>query len=60
MQSEEIKPELPEQETIIENKELSIYEALFPVLILVGMLAYNIFIFGEYFLIFLQLLLIFA
>jgi NhaC family Na+:H+ antiporter len=47
MQSEEIKPELPEQETIIENKELSIYEALFPVLILVGMLAYNIFIFGD-------------
>lgn len=47
MQSEEIKPELPEQEAIIENKELSIYEALFPVVILVAMLAYNIFIFGD-------------
>lgn len=47
MQSEEIKPELPEQEVIIENRELDIYEALFPVFILVGMLAYNIFIFGD-------------
>ena len=47
MQSEEIKPELPEQEVIIENKELNIYEALLPVVILVGMLAYNIFIFGD-------------
>ena len=47
MQSEEIKPELPEQEVIIENKELNIYEALFPVIILVAMLAYNIFIFGD-------------
>jgi len=47
MESADIKPELPEQENIIENKELTIYEALFPVLILVGMLAYNIFIFGD-------------
>ena len=47
MKSEDIKPELPEQEAIIENVELNIYEALFPVVILVGMLAYNIFIFGD-------------
>jgi len=47
MESADIKPELPEQEIIIVNKELTIYEALFPVLILVGMLAYNIFIFGD-------------
>lgn len=47
MRSENIKPELPEQEPIIENKELSIWEALFPVIILVAMLAYNIFIFGD-------------
>jgi len=47
MRSEDIKPELPEQEPIIENKELSIWEALFPVIILVALLAYNIFIFGD-------------
>jgi len=47
MRSEDIKPELPEQEPIIENKALSIWEALLPVIILVGLLAYNIFIFGD-------------
>lgn len=47
MHSKDIKPELPEQEDIIINKELSITEALFPVIILVGLLAYNIFIFGD-------------
>ncbi|MBP9196329.1 MAG: Na+/H+ antiporter NhaC [Saprospiraceae bacterium] len=47
MHSKDIKPELPEQEVIIINKELSITEALFPVIILVGLLAYNIFIFGD-------------
>lgn len=47
MHSKDIKPELPEQEVIIINKELSISEALFPVIILVGLLAYNIFIFGD-------------
>jgi NhaC family Na+:H+ antiporter len=47
MYSEDIKPSTPEQEQIIENKELNIWEALFPVIVLVGMLAYNIFIFGD-------------
>ncbi len=47
MQSEDIIPSLPEQEAIIENKKLSIAEALIPVVILVGLLAYNIFIFGD-------------
>ena len=47
MHSKDIKPELPEQEVIIINKELSITEALFPVIILAGLLAYNIFIFGD-------------
>jgi Na+:H+ antiporter, NhaC family len=47
MQSENIKPVSPNENEIIENKELSIGEALFPVLILVGMLAYNIYIFGD-------------
>lgn len=43
----------PEDEHIVDNRELSIWEALVPVIILMGMLAYNIFIangewFGEY------------
>lgn len=46
MKSEDIKPFQPEEEIII-NKELSIFEALLPVVILVGMLAYNIHIFGD-------------
>ncbi|MFT5750747.1 MAG: NhaC family Na+:H+ antiporter [Flavobacteriales bacterium] len=33
----------PKNEHILENKELSIWEALIPVLILMGLLAYNIF-----------------
>ena len=36
-----------EDENIVENKELSIWEALFPVVILVGMLAYNVYIFKD-------------
>ncbi|WP_347173656.1 Na+/H+ antiporter NhaC [Polaribacter uvawellassae] len=36
-----------EDQKIIENKELNIWEAIFPVLILIGMLAYNVFIFGD-------------
>lgn len=32
---------------IVENKELGIWEALFPVFALVGMLAYNVFVFGD-------------
>ena len=32
---------------IIRNKELNIYEALIPVLVLVGMLAYNVFVYGD-------------
>lgn len=47
MRSEDIRPESPEQEPIIVNRELTIWEALFPVLILVIMLAYNIFIFKD-------------
>ncbi len=47
MQSSNIKPDSPNENEIIENKELSIWEALFPVFMLVGLLAYNIFIFGD-------------
>lgn len=32
---------------IVENKELNIWEALIPLIALVGMLAYNVFVFGD-------------
>lgn len=32
---------------IIRNKELNIYEALIPVVVLIGMLAYNVFVYGD-------------
>lgn len=34
-------------EKIVENKELNIWEALLPVVILVGMLAFNVYVFGD-------------
>ncbi|WP_435260686.1 Na+/H+ antiporter NhaC [Tenacibaculum sp. nBUS_03] len=36
-----------EDQKIIENKELSIWEALVPVFALIGMLAYNVFVYGD-------------
>lgn len=36
-----------DDQTIIENKELNIWEALIPVFALVGMLAFNIYIYGD-------------
>ena len=42
--AQEIKKE---DRTILENNKLNIWEALFPVIALVGMLAYNIFVFGD-------------
>jgi len=36
-----------EDQKIIKNKELNIWEALIPVFALVGMLAYNIYVFGD-------------
>jgi len=36
-----------EDQKIIANKELNIWEALIPVIALVGMLAYNIYVFGD-------------
>lgn len=36
-----------EDQKIIENKELSIWEALIPVFALVAMLAYNVYVFGD-------------
>ena len=34
-------------EHIVENRELNIWEALIPVFALVGMLAYNVYVFGD-------------
>src|SRR5690606_32039112 len=36
-----------EDTKIVENRELNIWEALFPVVALVGMLAYNVFVYGD-------------
>ena len=48
MQSQDIKPSKPQDVHIVENNELSIIEALFPVLVLVLMLFYNVFfVFGD-------------
>lgn len=48
MESQNINPTTPQNEEIIENRELNIWEALFPVIILVGMLFYNVaFAFGD-------------
>ncbi len=53
MQNQTPKSDNPNNERIVENKELSIWEALIPVLLLMSMLAYNIFfeggvLFGTY------------
>ncbi len=48
MESQNIIPTEPQDETIIENKELNIWEALIPVIALVAMLFYNVFfIYGD-------------
>ncbi len=48
MQSQNIKPTEPTKEDIIENRELNIWEALIPVILLVGMLFYNVsYAFGD-------------
>ncbi len=41
------QPQTPDEETIEQNKELGIWEALIPVFALVIMLAYNVFVFGD-------------
>lgn len=46
MQSQDVKSGKPSQDPIVENKELSIWEALIPVVALVAMLAYNVYIYG--------------
>ncbi|AQS94886.1 Na+/H+ antiporter NhaC [Polaribacter sp. BM10] len=48
MESQNIKPTNPQDENIIENKELNIWEALIPVFALVAMLFYNVFyVYGD-------------
>ena len=47
MESQDIKPRVPQDEHIVENVELNIWEALIPVFALVGMLAYNIYVFCD-------------
>ena len=37
----------PSHEKITENRELNIWEALIPVIALIGMLAFNVFVFGD-------------
>jgi NhaC family Na+:H+ antiporter len=46
MESKDIKPRVPQDEHIVENKELKIWEALIPVFALVAMLAYNVYVYG--------------
>jgi len=43
MQSNQVNPNGPENEHIVENKELSLWQALLPVSLLMLLLAYNIF-----------------
>ncbi|WP_222984318.1 Na+/H+ antiporter NhaC [Flagellimonas meishanensis] len=47
MPNKEKKPKYRQNETIIENRELNIWEAMIPVFALVGMLAYNVYVFGD-------------
>ena len=37
----------PKNQDIVENRDLNIWEALIPIFALVGMLAYNVFVFGD-------------
>ena len=43
MESQDIKPRQPQDEHIVENKELNIWEALIPVIALIIMLFFNVF-----------------
>ncbi|SNZ00133.1 Na+/H+ antiporter NhaC [Flagellimonas pacifica] len=47
MPKKDKKPKYRQDEHIVENKQLSIWEALIPVFALVAMLAYNVFVFGD-------------
>ncbi|GMN09020.1 Na+/H+ antiporter NhaC family protein [Croceitalea sp. MTPC9] len=47
MTEKQKKARYREDEKIIENRELNIWEALLPVFVLVAMLAYNVYVFGD-------------
>lgn len=47
MESKDIVPEIIEDHPIIENRELSLFEALIPIVALVVMLGYNVYVFGD-------------
>src|SRR5690606_7900501 len=47
MESKDIVPEIIEDHPIIENRELSLFEALIPIVVLVVMLGYNVYVFGD-------------
>ena len=48
MESQNISPREPQDENIIENKELNIWEALIPIFALIGMLFFNVFfVYGD-------------
>jgi len=47
MESQDIKSQDPKDEQLIENKELSIFEALIPILLLIAILAYNVYAYGD-------------
>lgn len=47
MKSQDIQPRKAQDEHIVENKNLNIWEALIPIFALIAMLAFNISIFGD-------------
>jgi len=47
MESQEIKPFDPKNEQLIENKNLSLFEALIPIFLLIGILGYNVYAYGD-------------
>ncbi len=47
MKSQNIEPQRPENEPLIVNRELSLWEALIPIIILIVLLAYNVYVYGD-------------
>jgi NhaC family Na+:H+ antiporter len=47
MKSQDIKPQRPEDEPIITNYRLSLAEALIPIIVLIALLTFNVFVYGE-------------
>lgn len=47
MKSQDIKPTQAEDQQVVSNVELNLFEALIPVVVLVGLLAFNVSIFGD-------------